>query len=132
MAEVCVEQHYRRGRIYFGGKWEKANRKVGGKVARGRKSQSKITSVIHVKIILWEAHNFIGGKWEEVEWEERNRILFWGGRNIGGKWEEVACRGGPINFGNPWDVNVLEGRCLRKFSAEGVEAVQVIPGNPWG
>ena len=81
-------------------------------------------------------HNFIGGKWEEVELGGRNRILFWGekywrqmgggrawgeepdtfseGRNIGGKWEEGKEKGAQ-NFGNPWDVNVSEGEMLEKI-----------------
>ena len=85
-------------------------------------------------------YNFIGGKWEEVELGERNRILFRRGRNIGGKWEEVELgrgtgyffrrkkywrqmggrqREGAQNFGNPWDVNVSEGGMLEKILGRG-------------
>ena len=58
-------------------------------------------------------HNFIGGKWEEVELGERNRILF-------PEEEILAANGrkakrGAQNFGNPWDVNVSEGEMLEKI-----------------
>ena len=62
-------------------------------------------------------HNFIGGKWEEVELGERNRILF-------PEEEILAANGrkakrGAQNFGNPWDVNVSEGGMLEKILGRG-------------
>ena len=107
------------------------SKSCGGKVARGRKSQSKITSVIHVKIILWEAHNFIGGKWEEVEWEERNRILFGGGEISVGNGERSHA-GEAHKLWQSMGCQRFRRKMLEKILGRGVEEVHVIPGNPWG
>ena len=63
----------------------------------------------------WGGRN-IGGKWEEVEFGKRNRILF--------PEEEILVENGrrvergAQDFGKPLDVNVSNEGYLRRFSAE--------------
>ena len=121
MAEVCVGKHYERRKSYFGGKWEKQGKKVGGE-SGGRESHGR-----EVKVgLLWRSmwNNFV--RWLTILLAANGRRSslgrgtgyffrrkkYW--RQMGGRQRE-----GAQNFGNPWDVNVSEGGMLEKILGRG-------------